>query len=127
MVKELLPKLPQRRLNVLVVDDNKDAAESLATLLRLLGHAAQVVYGGAAAIAKAETEHFDLMVLDINMPEPNGFETAVRIRRHFAEGERPHLTALTGVAPSRSVKDGFDDLLLKPLELKALLGVLSNL
>src|SRR5262249_39141910 len=62
---------PQR---ILVVDDNVDAAESLATLLRLEGHHVRVAEDGAAALAAAQTEPFDMVILDLAMPDVDGFE-----------------------------------------------------
>lgn len=64
---------------VLVVDDNRDAAESLAMLLRVLGHEVRAVYDGPAALAAAE-QPLDVVLLDLGMPGMSGYEVARRLR-----------------------------------------------
>src|SRR6185436_8331819 len=66
-----LPKTPRR---VLVVDDNRDSAESLATLLRLAGQQTQLAYDGLEALAAVERFRPDLVLLDIGLPKLNGFD-----------------------------------------------------
>jgi len=71
---------PARALRLLVVDDNEDAAESLALLLRLDGHAVRVVHGGEAAIEAALQDPPDAVLLDLNMPGVDGYEVARRLK-----------------------------------------------
>lgn len=69
-----------RRLDVLVVDDNPDAAESLALLLRAAGHTARVAWNGLDALAAAREARPDVVLLDLGMPCMNGYEAAHRFR-----------------------------------------------
>ncbi len=95
-------------LRVLVVDDNRDAADSLAELLRLCGATVRVCYGGEEALAAGA---FDVGVLDVHMPGIDGCELAPRLRAAAAP-RRVLLVALTGVsddaARRRTAEAGFD-------------------
>jgi CheY-like chemotaxis protein len=115
---------------VLVVDDNQDAADSLATLLGLLGADARVVYSGPDALATLDAYRPGAVLLDIGMPGMDGHEVARRIR------ERPEhrgvtLIALTGWGQDadrrRSRMAGFDHHLIKPADLDALRSLLTSL
>jgi signal transduction histidine kinase len=122
--RELFP--PQK---VLVVDDNRDAADTLGTLLGSLGTTVQVVYGGKAALAALETFDPDTVLLDLGMPEMDGYEVARRIR---AEGssEHPLLIALTGWGQDQDVEEsraaGFDHHLVKPPDIDKLRTLLAR-
>jgi CheY-like chemotaxis protein len=80
---------------VLVVDDNRDAAESLAMLLKLSGHDTYIAHDGLEAVDKTAQLSPDIVLLDIGLPKINGFEAARRIREK-SQGKRPVLVALTG-------------------------------
>lgn len=80
---------------VLVADDNKDAADSLAMVLELSGHEVRVAHGGRAALTLAQTFRPDVALLDIGMPELNGYEVAKELRRK-PWGTGILLIALTG-------------------------------
>jgi two-component system CheB/CheR fusion protein len=112
---------PPRR--VLVVDDNVDAANSLAQLLRLQGHQARVAYEGAQALTAITAETPELVILDLGMPTMDGFELA-RTLRSRPETKDVLMLALTGLAQEedrrRCSEAGFDGHLLKPVELPAL-------
>jgi CheY-like chemotaxis protein len=111
---------PPRR--ILVVDDNLDAADSLAALLRLEGHTVRVANDGPAALAAAQVEPPDLVILDLGMPGMDGFEVARRLREQ--PGRTTVLVALTGWAQEddrrRCSEAGFDGHLPKPVEPDAL-------
>lgn len=96
-------------LRVLVVDDNRDAADTLADLLRLCGAHVRVYYDGEEALAQAA--EFDAGVLDVHMPGIDGCELAPRLRA-ASEPRRVLLVALTGVsddaARRRTAEAGFD-------------------
>jgi CheY-like chemotaxis protein len=118
-------------LRVLVVDDNADARESLAMLLRCLGAVVQVAADGPHGLDAHAEQRFDVILLDIGMPVMGGLEVARRIRA--AGGRQPILVALTGWGQpedrDRSRDAGFDHHLLKPVELdvlQELLGTLAN-
>src|SRR5687768_9385127 len=79
---------------ILVVDDNRDAADSLEVLLRAYGHEVTVAYDGLEAVEAARTFRPDIALLDIGLPKLNGFDVARRIRA--SQGERVLLIAVTG-------------------------------
>ena len=109
--------LPRRK--ILVVDDNADAAESLAALLRISGHDTRMAHDGQAAVEAAEQFHPDVVFLDIGMPILDGHETARLIRRQ-PWGKDMVLVALTGWGQRedrrRSMDAGFNHHLVKPAD-----------
>ncbi|HEV7912154.1 MAG TPA: hybrid sensor histidine kinase/response regulator, partial [Albitalea sp.] len=115
-------------LSVLVVDDNHDAADSLATVLRLLGHHAEVAYGAAKAIQLAADLDPDLVLLDIGLPDMDGHEVARRLRRVAKRTAR--LVALTGYGSDddrrRTGEAGFDEHVVKPVDPQALAELLER-
>jgi PAS domain S-box-containing protein len=115
-------------LRVLVVDDNVDAAESLAMLLQASGHFVWTAYSGPSAVAAAAEHHPDVVLLDIGLPEFDGFEVAKRVREVPAH-EAMVLVALTGYGQAsdreRSRDAGFDHHLVKPVDLDELRGILA--
>jgi CheY-like chemotaxis protein len=117
------------RRRILVVDDNRDAAESLAMLLELQGHDVAVAHDGHEAIAKAETETPEVVFLDIGMPRLNGYETARRMRER-PWGRRMTLVALTGWGQDedrqRTAEAGFEHHLTKPVEIDSLMRLLAG-
>ncbi|MED5621977.1 hybrid sensor histidine kinase/response regulator [Ideonella sp. BN130291] len=108
----------RQALRILVVDDNHDAADTLAHALQLQGHSVQCAYSGPAALQRAEEVDIDLVFLDLGLPQMDGYEVAQRMRRQ-QERHRPYLVALTGYGASRdrerSHTAGFDDHRVKPL------------
>ncbi len=117
------------RPDVLVVDDNTDAAESLAALLEILGARSRVVHEGTAAIAACETQAPQIIFLDIGMPNMDGYEVARRIRA-LPGAEAIHLVALTGWGQDkdrqRSEAAGFDRHLVKPVDVQILRSLLRH-
>ncbi len=112
---------------ILVVDDNVDAAESLAMLLELGGHRVRVAHDGLSALAVAEAEPPDVAFLDIGMPGMDGYELARRFRAH--SGLRDvMLVALTGWGQEddrrRTKEAGFDLHEVKPVAYETLLALL---
>ncbi len=117
---------PKRR--ILVVDDNEDAAESIALLLTQLGAAVRAVHSGFEALEAFRAEPADIVLLDIGMPEMDGYETARRLRSEFPDHETL-VVALSGWGQEtdrrRAREAGFDRHLIKPADaaaLEALLG-----
>jgi two-component system, sensor histidine kinase len=106
---------------VLVVDDNRDAATSLSEFLRLDGHESLAVYGGREALDAVATFKPDVVLLDIGLPELDGYEVALRLR---ASGSTVRLIALTGYGQAEDVQRtraaGFDAHLVKPVDFAAL-------
>ncbi len=113
---------------VLVADDNRDSADTLAAMLEMVGHDVRVCYDGVNALTQAELFRPDVMLLDIGMPVLNGLELASRIRER-PWGERIRLIALTGWGQpedlKRSERAGFDHHLVKPVELSRLQELLG--
>lgn len=107
------------RCSVLVADDNRDAADSLAQLLKASGHTTYVAYSGREALDIATREHPDACILDIGMPEMTGYEVAERIRAENGD-RRLMLIAVTGWGQQedkmRAEAAGFDHHLTKPVE-----------
>jgi signal transduction histidine kinase/ActR/RegA family two-component response regulator len=102
---------------VLIVDDNVDAATSLSTLLRYRGHSVHTCFDGSAAFAAAARSPPDVAFIDLNMPRPDGAELAVMIRGQ-PWGASVKLVALTGMGQpadlERTRVAGFDEHLTKP-------------
>ncbi len=121
--------VPARR--VLVVDDNVDAASSLATLLQLNGHQVRMAHDGATALEMAMTEPPEVAILDIGLPVLNGFDVARRLRQQRGGAATPLLVALTGWGQPedrrRSYEAGFDAHLVKPVAPSALDDLLRSL
>lgn len=121
-------KTPGRQ--VLVVDDNRDAATTLAMLLKLKGYEVQTRYGGREALQAAESLHPDIVLLDIGMPELDGYETC-RLIRQQPWGRDLVLIALTGYGQEedkqRTRETGFNGHLVKPVELPELIALMDTL
>jgi CheY-like chemotaxis protein len=115
---------------VLVVDDNRDAAESLAMLLSTTGADVHVAHDGPTALAEFELREPDVVLLDIGMPDMDGYEVARRLRESSSP-QRVALVALTGWGQDedrRRVRDaGFDHHLVKPVDLTSLQALLTEL
>jgi CheY-like chemotaxis protein len=118
---------PVRR--VLVVEDNRDAADLLRDLLVLGGHRVELAYDGRAAVAKARTFVPDVVICDIGLPEMSGFEVARALRAEPALS-RAILVAVSGYAQpddvARGKEAGFDAHLAKPLGIEALSHLLTG-
>ncbi len=118
---------PARR--VLVVDDNTDAADSLASLLELTGHETRVAYDGLEALQAAAAFKPDVALLDIGLPKLSGYEVARRIReQRWSKGMV--LVALTGWGQDhdrqKSKEAGFDEHLIKPVDPAALMRLFAK-
>ena len=113
---------------ILVVDDNRDAANTLALLLRQWGHEVHMAYDGNEALAEAEAHSPDLVLLDIGLPGKDGYEVARLMRANPAFAEMK-LVALTGYGTEEDRRQsqvaGFDQHIIKPVDfdkLRELLG-----
>jgi CheY-like chemotaxis protein len=119
--------LPRR---VLIVDDNRDAAESLAMLLGLMGLTTRVANGGHAALEALPAFKPSLVFLDIGMPDMDGHEVARHVRA-LPEWQHLILVAMTGWGQDedrrRSHAAGFDHHLIKPVDIRALEALLRSL
>jgi len=119
----------RERLTVLVVDDSRDAADSLAEVLLAYGHRAATAYGGKEAIEKGTREGYDVALVDIGMPQVDGLEVARQIHRS-EKGSRTMLVALTGWGANedrdRSKQAGFAFHLTKPVDIDTLGALLAT-
>ncbi len=124
--REAYTAMPRR---VLVVDDNADAANTLALLLSLAGHETLVAFSGAEALERVVAFRPDVALLDIGIPDINGYELARRFRAG-RELQSVRLVALTGYGQledrQRALAAGFDDHLVKPVSLSALQSALAG-
>ncbi len=112
------PGEPQQKRRILVVDDNRDAADSLCMLLKARGHEVRVAYDGLEAVGAAVAFRPDVVLLDIGLPKLSGNEAARRIRE--ARGDEVLLIAVTGWGQEedrrRALESGFDHHLTKPVD-----------
>jgi PAS domain S-box-containing protein len=117
---------PARPLSILVVEDNEDARESLRVVLAQRGQRVRVAHDGQDAIEQARAQVPEVALIDIGLPDIDGYEVARAIRA-LPGGAGIRLIALTGFSaqPERSAAAGFDAHLVKPIAPDALLGVLG--
>ena len=116
-------------LRILVVDDNRDAADTLRTLLELLGHEVRVVHGGEDALLAVPSFDPELVLLDIGMPDLNGYEVCRAIRAREGGAGRT-VVAVTGWGQPQdmqsSIDAGFDQHLVKPVEIDQLVRLICK-
>ncbi|HEX7811046.1 MAG TPA: ATP-binding protein [Burkholderiales bacterium] len=120
---------PSNTRRVLVVDDNRDGAESLAMFLQIGGHDVRTAYDGEEAVSAAETFRPEIVLLDIGMPKLNGYDACRRIRESDW-GRNMVLIAQTGWGQEedkrRTKEAGFDDHLVKPVDPMALMKMVAE-
>ena len=116
-------------LRILVVDDNRDSAETLSLLLELMGNEMSVAFDGEQALAMANEIKPDVVLLDIGLPQMNGYDVARQIRRE-PWGGNPILIAITGWGQTEdkdlSRESGFDHHLVKPVDHDQLLKLIEK-
>jgi CheY-like chemotaxis protein len=117
-----------RARRVLIVEDNVDAAESLSMLLEFLGHEVRVAASGAAALETLRNKDFQTVLIDIGLPDMDGYEVARQIR--MLPGSRTKLlVALTGYGQEedrrRALQAGFNQHLIKPVDVEHLQNLLT--
>jgi CheY-like chemotaxis protein len=119
-----------RHLRIIVADDNRDAAHTLAMLLTLEGHEVRAVHDGIEALAMGDEFAPQLMFLDIGMPLLDGYETARQVRER-EWGAHTHLVALTGWGQEedrrKALAAGFQNHLVKPAELEAMKAIIDQI
>jgi CheY-like chemotaxis protein len=113
---------------VLIVEDDPDTARTLALLLRHNGFKTRVARGGTEALRAVGRWEPDVVLLDLGLPDLDGYEVARRLRRAMAKG--PRVVAVTGYSTprdfARSWAEGFDHHLVKPVEPATLLDLLRS-
>jgi PAS domain S-box-containing protein len=127
-LRDTSPTPSRSRCRVLVVDDNVDSVDSLAMLLRMMGHEVETASDGASGLDKAVGFKPDVAILDIGLPKVNGYELAKRIRAQQWSKD-VILVALTGWGQEqhrrRSEESGFNHHLTKPVEFDVLQDILA--
>ncbi len=112
-------------MRVLVVDDNRDAADSMAAMIGILGNEVRVAYNGLDVPDSVASFHPELVFLDIGMPDMNGYEVCRELRK--TQGASLRIVALTGYGQDgESQEAGFDEHLIKPISLDSLQRVLAS-
>jgi PAS domain S-box-containing protein len=124
------PSAPKSSLRILIVDDNRDGADSLVMLLRIMGNDTRTAYDGQQGVDAAEEFRPDVILLDIGLPKLNGYEACRRIREQ-PWGKSVLLIAVTGWGQEddrqRSREAGFDHHMVKPVDPRALMKLLAGL
>jgi DNA-binding response OmpR family regulator len=102
---------------VLIVDDNRDADELLALLMRAWGHQVMLAYDATAALAALGSFHPDLVLLDIGLPGMNGFALARELRQRGCSATLAAITSYGGAEDrQRSLAAGIDHYFVKPVD-----------
>jgi len=105
---------------VLIIDDNRDGARAIARLLRTMGHEVATAFEGGVAVERAKDFNPDVILLDLGMPDVDGFQVCQRLRAHSWSRQRPRIVALTGWGReadlARTRRAGFDAHLVKPVD-----------
>jgi CheY-like chemotaxis protein len=122
--------LPRTSLRILVVDDNRDGANSLSLMLRVMGNDIRTAYDGQEAVAVAEEFRPNVVLLDIGLPKLNGYEACRHIRA-LPVMKGAIIIAQTGWGQEadrqKTREAGFDDHLVKPIDSIALIKLLADL
>jgi len=120
---------PKHPVQVLVVDDNRDAADAMVMAAQVLGHDATACYDGRAALSLLETYKPGLMILDLSMPGMDGYALVRAIRSNPEFTDVP-VVALSGFGAEqdrqRTLEAGFDMHLLKPMEIDTLEQIIAS-
>ena len=124
------PTACKSSLRILIVDDNKDGADSLAMMLKIMGNETHTAYDGQEGVEVAERLRPDVILCDIGLPKLNGYESCRRIREQ-PWGKGVILIAITGWGQDddrrRSHEAGFDHHMVKPVEPQGLMKMLAGL
>lgn len=124
------PLSQAKKMRVLIVDDNPDAAKMLSRVLGVLGHDVEIVLCGIGALEAATTYKPDVILMDIGLPGLDGYKVAQRLREQ-AETKNVRLVALTGYGQpedrQRSKEAGFDHHLVKPVAIQDIQAVLDSI
>jgi CheY-like chemotaxis protein len=118
---------PRRSVHVLIVDDNEDATETLSILLEMRDCTTARAHSGQEALDAFESKQPDLVLLDLGLPDIDGYAVASRMRE---KSQQPMLVALTGAADDETAqavrRTGFAHHLVKPVDLLALDRILQR-
>jgi PAS domain S-box-containing protein len=128
-VPEAATNEAERKRRILVVDDNRDSANSMALMLRLMGNDVRTAHDGVQAVELAESFRPEVVLMDVGMPRLNGYEATRRIKEH-QWGKKQIIVALTGWGQKgdrlQSQAAGCDGHLVKPVDLDDLQKLLTD-
>ncbi len=117
------------KIRVLVVDDNRDSANTLAMLLKISGYETQTACDGASAIESTAKFKPEVILLDIGLPDMSGYDVCKKLREQTHD-PRPRIVAVTGwdadEVQNRGGDNCFDGHLAKPVDFKALQGLIAG-
>ncbi len=120
-----------RRLRVLLAEDNPINQQVAVRMLHRLGHDVEVAHNGQEAVDRVESEPFDIVLMDLQMPAMDGLDATREIRRRLAPDRQPRIVALTANAMQadrqRCLEAGMDDYIAKPFRLETLRDTLLRL
>jgi CheY-like chemotaxis protein len=129
MLEDRSRQRPTAVRRVLVVDDNLDVTQTIAELLRMIGHEVHVAHDGPSALAEATRANPDVVLLDLGLPGMSGFDVARKLRE-MPGGKEIVIVAVTGWGQpddlARTQEAGFDHHLVKPAGLVALREILGE-
>jgi two-component system, NtrC family, response regulator HydG len=115
-------------LNVLIVDDDRDHAESIADILAMHGHDVDMAFSGEEAVRRFNEREFDLTLMDVKLPGMNGVETFFELRRQRADAQ---VIMMTGFSVeqllSQAILNGARGVLYKPLAIADLLRAIGGI
>ena len=116
--------LSERKISILVVEDNAINQKVILQMLKRFGLSAETVQDGAEAIRAQKLKSYDLIFMDVHMPNLDGLQATSEIRKTFPLGGRPHIVALTADSTEREKQQclaaGMDDYIIKPVKLATL-------
>ena len=122
--------VPAQALRILIVEDNEVNLLVSLSMLRQLGYEAETARNGREALASLETRTFDLVLMDLEMPEMDGVEATRRIRSSLPAARQPHIVGLSAHALSsyrdKSLAAGMDDYVTKPFQVEDIRGLLAR-
>jgi CheY-like chemotaxis protein len=117
-------------LQILLVEDNITNQKVALKMLTRLGYRADVVFNGVDALKALRRQQYDLVLMDVQMPEMDGLEATRRIREDFAASEQPQIVAMTAAAMQldrqKCLQAGMDDFIAKPASISELAAVLKR-
>lgn len=126
-INKLAHEIP---LRILVAEDNLVNQKFLVSLLNIMGYKPASVLNGREVLEMMETENFDIIFMDIQMPEMSGIEATQLIMMKYAPADRPYIIAITANAMNnerdRCLQVGMVDFMVKPVNIKILQSILEN-
>jgi CheY-like chemotaxis protein len=117
-------------MRILLAEDNDVNKKVMSRMLRKLGYRADMASNGLEVLKALERQAYDLVLMDIQMPEMDGLEAASRIRKHWPAAEQPRIIALTAYAMEgdreRCLEAGMDGYIAKPVKMEDLRAALGR-